>query len=99
MDLKLEDSLIAAWTSSLIPFPKQQASGVSPSVSVRVLPVVDVELKLADAFTVTQSWGKRTVIVKLVVPIFPAASVAVHVTGVAPIGNNAPEEWEQVAGT
>ena len=39
-----------------------------------------------------------TVIVKLAVPTFPAASVAVQVTVVVPIGNNEPEEWEQVTG-
>ena len=58
-------------------------SGVSPRVIVRVLPVVDVELRYADAFRVTQSSGIRTVTVKLAVPTFPAKSVAEHVTVVA----------------
>ena len=36
------------------------------------------------------------VTVKLVVPVFPAASVAVHVTVVTPIGNMVPEAGSQV---
>jgi hypothetical protein len=37
-----------------------------------------------------------TVKVKLAVPTFPAASVAVHVTVVLPIGKLEPEDGEQV---
>ena len=36
------------------------------------------------------------VTVKLVVPVFPAASVAVHVTVVTPIGNMVPEAGSHV---
>ena len=40
--------------------------------------------------------SKVIVIVKLFVPTFPAASVAVHVTVVLPIGKLEPEDGEQV---
>ena len=40
--------------------------------------------------------SKVIVIVKLAVPTFPAASVAVQVTVVVPIGNNEPAAGEQV---
>ena len=40
--------------------------------------------------------AKTTVIVKLAVPTFPAASVAVQVTVVVPTGKLEPEDGEQV---
>ena len=40
--------------------------------------------------------AQQTVTVKLAVPEFPAASVAVHVTVVVPSGNVEPEDGEQV---
>ena len=58
---------------------------------MRVLPVDDVELRYADAVrvgaVVSAAPSKTTVTGKLVVPMFPAASVAAHVTVVIPIGN------------
>ena len=45
---------------------------------------------------VSDGASKLTVTVKLTVPTFPAASLAVHVTVVVPIGNKKPEDGEQV---
>ena len=61
------------------------------AVISRVLPVGDVALRYADAIRV----GVGEVIsvrvtVKLAVPGFPAASVAVQVTVVVPTGNDEP---------
>ena len=63
----------------------------------RVLPVVDVELRYADAVRV--GIGKVIsvrVTVNVPVPGFPAASVAVQVTVVVPTGNDEPGGGIQV---
>ena len=69
-------------------------------ITFRVLSVDDVELRYADALmvggVVSGAPSKITVTVKLAVPTFPAASLAVHVTVVVPIGNKKPEDGEQV---
>ena len=63
----------------------------------RVLPVGDVALRYADAVMVGVGSASEVIVtVKLEVPTFPAASVAVHVTVVLPIGKLEPEDGEQV---
>jgi hypothetical protein len=64
----------------------------------RVLPVVDVELRYADAVRVGMigSPSKMTVTVKLAVPVLPSASVAVQVTIEIPTGNRLPDAGEQL---
>ena len=70
------------------------------AITCRVLPVGDVELRDADAVmlggVVPPALSKVIVTVKLAVPTFPAASVAVQVTVVLPTGKLEPEGGEQV---
>ena len=61
-------------------------------VACRVLPVDDVLLRYAVTVRVGGVVSSKViVIVKLAVPTFPAASVAIHVTVVVPTGNNEPD--------
>ena len=73
----------------------------SPSATnLRVLPADAVSLRYADAvtvmFCVNVAFSKDIVTVKLALPTFPAASVAVHVTVVVPSEKLEPEDGEQV---
>ena len=83
---------------------RPSTSSDAVTVNVIVLPSeLEVEpVGLDGTFTVggvvSSASSKLTVTVNVPVPVFPTASVAVHVTVVAPIGNNEPEEWEQVTG-
>ena len=60
------------------------------------LPAPAAPWKLLTGRVVSDGASKLTVTVKLIVPTFPAASLAVHVTVVVPIGNKKPEDGEQV---
>ena len=70
------------------------------AITCRVLPVGDVELRDADAVmlggVVPPALSKVIVTVKLAVPSFPAASVAVHVIVVVPTEKNELGAGEQV---
>ena len=72
-------------------------NGITLPAGLEVEFVMPVRNTVTTGGVVSTS-SKTTVIVKLAVPTFPAASVAVQVTVVVPSGNNEPEEWVQVVG-